>query len=203
MQFMQWMSPIEAFQVKGLEHLEPDTSYLFIANHPTLIDIVAIMSCVPGCTCIVKQSLWDHFYLGGVVRMAGYIVNGKSEQIIQDCQQCFQQQRSLIIFPEGTRSPAYGMHTFTRGAAQIALRTGVPVVPIVITYNNPTLLKGEAWFQIPERPLRLTLHFYPPMAVPREIAEEPRLPVKVRALTHYFEAFFRRALAFDRHPSNV
>ena len=198
MKYMQWLSPIEAFEVVGMCHLDPKETYIFIANHPTLIDIVAIMSCIPFCTCIVKKSLSQHFSIRGVVRAAGYIVYDNSQQLIEDCEKCFKKKRSLVVFPEGTRSPAYGLHPFSRGAAHIALRTGVSVVPIVITYNNPTLLKGEPWFKIPERPLHLKLQFHPPMAFPKEIQEENRLPIQVRALSRYFEDFFRQALGFDR-----
>jgi 1-acyl-sn-glycerol-3-phosphate acyltransferase len=198
MHYMQWLSPIAAFDVIGRHHIDPGTSYLFIANHPTLIDIVAIISCLPFCACIVKKALQKHFYMGGVVRAAGYIVNDTSQQLIAACERCFKEKRSLLIFPEGTRSPAYGLHPFNRGAAHIALRTGIQVVPIVITYNNPTLLKGEAWFRIPEHPLRLQLHFHPPMIFPKAIQEEKRLPLQVRALTRYFEDFFRRELRCHR-----
>lgn len=201
MKYMQWLSPIESFEIEGLDHIKKYTPCIFIANHPTLIDIAAIMSCIPYCNCIIKKSLWKHFYIGGVVRAAGYIVNDNAKQLIRACERSFRHGRSLIIFPEGTRSPAYGLHTFTRGAAQIALRTGAPIVPIVITYNYPTLLKGQPWFHVPARPLRLKLHFYPPLSLPRNIQEESRVPVKVRALTQHFEHFFREKLPFLVEPS--
>jgi 1-acyl-sn-glycerol-3-phosphate acyltransferase len=202
MGYMRYLGPIKSFETHGIEHMQNGGPYIFIANHPTLIDIVAIMSCVPFCTCIIKKSLWDHFYLGKVVRSAGYIVNDHATQLIEACQTSFNNGYSLVIFPEGTRSPAYGIHPFNRGAAQIALRLGIPVVPIVITYNCPTLMKGQAWYEVPRYPLRLTLQFHPPLAMPAERYHEANLPRKVRSLTRYFEDFFREHTNLN-HDSSI
>ena len=46
---------IDVFEVEGLEDIKCTNSYIFIANHPTLIDVVAIMSCVPFCNCIIRN----------------------------------------------------------------------------------------------------------------------------------------------------
>jgi 1-acyl-sn-glycerol-3-phosphate acyltransferase len=152
------------------------------------------MSCVPFCNCIIKKSLWNHVYLGSIVRAAGYITNDHAMQLVQDCEKSFKAGNSLIIFPEGTRSPAYGLRTFNRGAAQIALRTAVPIVLVVITCDPPTLLKGQAWYKVPERSIRFKLRFYPLSPFPDAIEEENNLPLKVRAFNQYLEDFFRERL---------
>jgi 1-acyl-sn-glycerol-3-phosphate acyltransferase len=185
---------IDTFEVEGLEDIKHGNNYIFIANHPTLIDVVAIMSCIPFCNCIVKQSLLRHVYFSSIVRAAGYIVNDRATQLIKDCEKNFQAGRSLIVFPEGTRSPAYGLRTFKRGAAQIALRTGVPIVLVVITCDPPTLSKGQPWYKVPERPLRFKLHFHLLSAFPEEIQQKHNLSLKVRVLNQYFEDFFRERL---------
>ena len=194
MSYMLCLKIIETFEIEGLGDIKPCGSYVFIANHPTLIDVIAIMSCVPFCNCIVKKSLWNHMYFGSVVRAAGYIVNDHANQLIEDCDKSFKSGRSLIIFPEGTRSPAYGLHTFNRGAAQIALRTGIPIVLVVITCDPPTLLKGQPWYAVPERPVHFKLHFHPLPTLPKETQEKNNFPLQVRALNQYFEDFFRERL---------
>ncbi len=196
--YLKLLKPMKSFDTGGMYHINKNKPYIFIANHPTLIDIVSIMSCIPYCNCIIKKSLQKHFFMSKIVRNAGYIVNDNVTQLILGCNKSFKSGRSLIIFPEGTRSPAYGLHTFNRGAAQIALRTGVSVVPIVITYNNPTLLKGQPWYEVPEHPLRIKLQFYPPLIPPKAIQEEERFPLKVRALSQYYEDFFRERLHENR-----
>jgi 1-acyl-sn-glycerol-3-phosphate acyltransferase len=185
---------IGAFKVEGLEYIKYDNNYIFIANHPTLIDVVAIMSCIPYCNCIVKQSLLNHTVFGSIVRAAGYIVNDRATQLMKDCEKNFQAGRSLIVFSEGTRSPAYGLRTFKRGAAQIALRTGVPIVLVVITCDPPTLSKGQPWYKVPERPLRFKLHFHLLPVLPEEVQQKHNLSLKVRVLNQYFEDFFRERL---------
>jgi 1-acyl-sn-glycerol-3-phosphate acyltransferase len=185
---------IDTFEVEGFEDIKYDNNHIFIANHPTLIDVVAIMSCIPLCNCIIKKSLLKHIYFGSIVRAAGYIVNDRATQLIKDCEANFQAGRSLIVFPEGTRSPTYGLRTFKRGAAQIALRTGVPVVLVVITCDPPTLSKGQPWYKVPERPLRFKLHFHRLSRLPDEVQLKHHFPLKVRVLNQYFEDFFRDRL---------
>lgn len=185
---------IDKFEVEGLEDIKYYDKYIFIANHPTLIDVVAIMSCIPFCNCIVKKSLLKQIYFNSIVRAAGYIVNDRVTQIFKDCEKNFQAGRSLIVFPEGTRSPAHGLRTFKRGAAQIALRTGIPIVFVVITCDPPTLSKGQHWYKVPERPLRFKLHFHFLSTLPEEIHQNHNFRLQVRVLNQYFEDFFREQL---------
>jgi len=194
MSYMVFLKIIETFETEGLEDIKPYGNCIFIANHPTLIDVIAIMSCIPFCNCIVKKSLWKHPYFGNVVRVAGYIVNDHAAQLIADCDTSFKAGCSLIIFPEGTRSPADGLHTFNRGAAQIVLRTEIPIVLVVIICDPPTLLKGQPWYEVPERPVRLKLHFHPLSTLPKAAREKHHFPLQVRVLTQYFEDFFRERL---------
>jgi len=192
--YMQVLNPIASFNVHGLEHVSLAKGSLFIANHPTLIDVVAVISCLPACQCIVKKSLLQNFWFGGLLRAAGYIANDHAVQLMEDCSRRLQAGHSLLIFPEGTRSPADGLHPFTRGAAQIAIRTGAPIVPVVITCEPPTLVKGEPWYAVPARPIDLTLHFLPPLEIPPAVADKQGVPLQARVLTHYIENFFRQEL---------
>jgi 1-acyl-sn-glycerol-3-phosphate acyltransferase len=185
---------IDTFEVEGLENIKGNTNYIFVANHPSLIDVVAIMSCIPNCNCIVKQSLLKHVLFGNIVRAAGYIVNNGAIHLMRDCEKNFQAGRSLIVFPEGTRSPAYGLRPFRRGAAQIALRTGVPIVLVIITCDPPILSKGQPWYKVPERSLRFKLHFHFLSMCPEEIQQQHSFALKVKFLNQYLEENFRKRL---------
>jgi len=190
---------IDTFEVEGLENIKNNKNYIFVANHPSLIDVVAIMSCIPNCNCIVKQSLLKHVFFGNIVRAAGYIVNDRAIQLMRDCEKNFQAGRSLIVFPEGTRSPAYGLRTFKRGAAQIALRTGVPIVLVIITCDPPILSKGQPWYKVPERSLRFKLHFHLLSMCPEEIQQKRNFSLKVKFLNQYLEDLFREQLQVSTH----
>jgi 1-acyl-sn-glycerol-3-phosphate acyltransferase len=194
MRYMRMLQPIGSFQVHGLDQVHALKGALFIANHPTLIDVVAIISCLPTCQCIVKKSLLHNLFFGGLLRSAGYIANDYAVQLMDDCARRLQAGRSLLIFPEGTRSPVDGLHPFSRGAAQIAIRTGAPVVPVVITCEPPTLGKGTPWYVVPARPIDLTLRFLPPLAIPPAVMDKQGIPLQARALTRHIENFFLQEL---------
>lgn len=198
MRCLHVLGPMAAFKVHGLEHVPATQGCVFITNHPSLIDAVAILSCLPLCQCIVKKSILEQLYLGGLVRMAGYIANDDAVQLMDDCRQRLHAGRSLLIFPEGTRSPAHGLQPFTRGAAHIAIRAGAPVVPILITCQPPTLLKGSPWYDVPERPFELSLRFLPPIEIPQAVINKPGIPLQARAFTTYLEDFFHQQL--NRQP---
>ena len=198
MRYMQMLNPISSFHVYGVDQLSLGKGSLFIANHPTLIDVVAIISCLPTCQCIVKKSLLQNVFFGGLLRTAGYIANDYAVQLMDDCARRLHAGRSLLIFPEGTRSPVDGLHAFSRGAAQIAIRTGAPVVPIVITCEPPTLGKGDPWYAVPARPIDLTLRFLPPLEIPPAVTAKRGISLQARALTRYIENFFLQELQVMR-----
>src|SRR4051812_11200348 len=62
-------------KVGGLEELRKGGPCLVIANHPTLIDVVLLVSLIKDCNCVVKRALWMHPFLGPVIRGAEYIPN--------------------------------------------------------------------------------------------------------------------------------
>ncbi len=192
LKFTTGLGIMGAPQVEGVARVLKAGPCLIIANHPTLIDVVLLVSLVQDGNCVVKRALWDHFFLGGVVRAAEYIPNDDGPRLLEGCKEGFRKGRPLLIFPEGTRSPENGLHPFNRGAAQIALRAGVPIVPAVITCTPPTLMKHRRWYEVPERAFQLTLKFHPGMGLPDEVLQKPELPQQVRALTRHCEAFFRR-----------
>ncbi len=205
--FVRWMTFLGVMhkpKIEGLANVAKTGPCLIIANHPTLIDVVLLVSLIRDCNCVVKRTLWEHFFLGGVVRAAEYIPNDDGPQLIESCRRGFKQGRPLIIFPEGTRSPEKGMHPFSRGAAQFALRAEVPVMPAVIVSAPPTLMKHQRWHEVPDRPFQMTLQFYPAAVVPAEIREKGELPQRVRALTRHFEEFFRNRInAIQNSPPGV
>ncbi len=61
----------------------------------------------------------------------------------------------------------------------------------MITCEPPTLLKDEPWYAVPPRPITFTLRFFPPLSIPKAVTDKVGMPLQVRALTQYFEDFFR------------
>ena len=200
--YMCFFRVIRRFEVSGLERVRQGGPYLVIANHPTLIDVVAVVGMLPHCNCIVKNALWRNPFMGIGLRAAGFIPNNHPDQLMRDCDRSFHIGRSLMIFPEGTRSPRGGLRSFNRGAAHIAARMDVPVVPVVIRCDPPTLLKHEPWYRVPPRAVDFTLEFQEPLQIPREIRNEENTPLRVRALNRLFESHFRTQLDLPEEPAD-
>ena len=106
-------------------------SKIIIANHPSLLDFVYIMSLVPNSTCIVRGGL-TKTPLRGVIKQA-YITNTTTfEDMCVECKKLTDIGCNVIIFPEGTRTPRHGKNNYKKGAARIALYCGCDVQPIFI-----------------------------------------------------------------------
>lgn len=165
-----------------------DRPCLVIANHPTLIDIVALLGVLPRGGCIVKGSLLRHRFFGGVVRAAGYLPNDSGESMLEGARRHFEEGFSLVVFPEGSRSLAHGLRPFHRGAARIALECGVPVVPVRVVAEPGFLRTGDRWYHIPDFPADFRLEFQDPIEIPPEIRDDPVHSRRVRRLTALFQA---------------
>lgn len=131
------------------ERLETPGPLLILANHPTLIDVCLLVSCVPEADCVVKREAWSNPFLAGVVRAADYIPNDGGEGLIRTCVERLRTGRTLVLFPEGTRSPRGGLRSFKRGAARIALQSGCPVLLVDVVCRPAFLGKGDPWYQVP------------------------------------------------------
>ena len=108
---------------------------IIIANHPSMLDFVFIMSLVPNANCIVKGGLAKSI-LAGVVRQC-YIVNTLDfNQLCELCKQTIDKGNNVIIFPEGTRTPRHGKNPFKKGAARIAYYAKCGVQPVIVGGND-------------------------------------------------------------------
>ena len=110
------------------KHLE---SKIITANHPSLLDIIVLLSLIPNADCIVNARLARNI-VGGVIRQL-YIFNSLDfEDLLKACTESLKQGNCLIIFPEGTRTPRQGKTIFKKGAARIALYSGCNILPVYI-----------------------------------------------------------------------
>ncbi|MGR9036096.1 MAG: lysophospholipid acyltransferase family protein [Gammaproteobacteria bacterium] len=179
---------IMTYEITGLEKLNRPVQ-LIIANHPTLVDIVFLISRIPATNCIVKEKLWHNPFTRGPIVNAGYISNGDPVKMIDYCVDSLKRDGILIIFPEGTRSVPGKPNKFQRGAAAIALKANTIVTPVTITCRPSTLTKAENWYQIPERRFHLAMHVGDDMALDEFLAIEPKT-VAVRRFNRYLQDYF-------------
>lgn len=190
---MCWLG-VMSTELHGAERLSQLQGELVFANHPTLIDVVLMISLMPRADCVVKESLWRHKGFGGVIRAAGYIPNQNSEQLVNACRQQLNKGRPLIIFPEGTRTEPGQSLNFQRGAAHLVLASRAPVVPVLLTCEPPSLTKGKRWYQIPPRRFHVTLRVLDPVPFEQWQVETESVPLAARQLTRNLQQFFTQHL---------
>lgn len=171
---------------------------LLVANHPTLIDAIAFMSLMPQVDCVIKASHASNFVLWGVVAGAGYIPNASGPALVEDSVARLEQGRSLVVFPEGTRSEPGGLNPMGRGAAHVALRTGLDPVPVTIRCEPATLYRGRPWWDVPDGKFRMTLEVDPPIRLADVLPEPMPTPRAARVLTAALTEHFERRLQLGR-----
>jgi 1-acyl-sn-glycerol-3-phosphate acyltransferase len=122
----------------GTEKLDPAGSYVFVANHASYMDIPALMAVLPQqFRFFAKKGLYQIPFLGWHLRWAGHLPVDRSnarnslKSMSAGAQAIRDRAISLLLFPEGGRSPE-GLREFREGAAYIAIKAGVPVVPVGI-----------------------------------------------------------------------
>lgn len=155
------------FRPGDREKLRRAKGVIVVANHPSLIDVVILVGCMPQADCIVKSRLFTTPFVRWVVGRI-YIPNSLSfDEITNRCRASLEEGNSLVIFPEGTRTAKESSPRFKRGAAHIALRTGHDLLPIVIEADNPMgLQKGDPLFSMSRQgPIRYHISVHLPIDV--------------------------------------
>ena len=135
--------------VRGLEKLDPAGSYVFVANHSSYMDIPAILSRFPQqFRFFAKKGLYRIPFLGWHLKWAGHLPVDRSNarnrlRSMNDGARAIARGRiSMLLFPEGGRS-AEGLREFKEGAAYIAIKAGVPLVPVAIRGMRELLPMGS------------------------------------------------------------
>jgi 1-acyl-sn-glycerol-3-phosphate acyltransferase len=136
-------------RAEGLDKLDPHGSYVFVANHASFMDIPAILARLPyQFRFFAKKSLYGIPFLGTHLRRAGHLPVERSspraslKSMTESGRLIAHRGVSVLLFPEGGRSP-HGLRDFKDGAAYIAIKAGVPVVPIAIVGMRPLLPMGS------------------------------------------------------------
>jgi 1-acyl-sn-glycerol-3-phosphate acyltransferase len=148
--------------VEGLEHIDPKGSYVFAANHASYMDTPVVLSSIPvQFRFLAKSGLFKIPFLGTHLGQAGHISVPRNDprasvKTMQTAAEAVRNRGiSLLIFPEGGRSHDGIMRPFKEGAAYIAIRAGVPIVPAaligthdVLPYGSGTPLPGAVTLRI-------------------------------------------------------
>lgn len=180
-------------EVQGREWLAQADGKLLVANHPMYLDVVALVALLPQADCVIKGAMWRNRLYRRFVEAIGYLSNRGGAAFVDDAVAGLRRGRTLILFPEGTRSTPGAPLRFCRGAAQIAVRSRCDILPVVIRCEPLALGKGQAWHEVADRPWRLVIRICPPQAV-QALGGHEDLPhgVAARHVNTALEAFFMR-----------
>ena len=139
------------------ERLAGTRGHVIVANHLTLIDIVILIAVLPDSTSIAKAAAKRNFFYSQIVRRV-FLVNDDPVGTLDAAQRLLAQGVNIVVFPEGTRTPSDApSRKIRRGAAQIALHAGVPILPVLIGCDPPVLAKGQPWHDVADRTIVWTL----------------------------------------------
>ena len=137
-------------RVEGLEQIDPSASYVFISNHLSYMDTPVALAHIPAqFRFLAKRGLFQIPFLGQHLSRAGHIPVPRGDpraavRTMQLAAEIIQKKKiSLLIFPEGGRSHDGELRPFKEGGAYIAIRAGVPVVPIAIIGTREILPYGS------------------------------------------------------------
>jgi 1-acyl-sn-glycerol-3-phosphate acyltransferase len=183
------------WEFNGLDRLDR-RGLLVLANHPTLIDVVFLVSRIPEADCVVKSRLARNPVTWGPVTATGYIFNDNGAGLVDDCIRSVRSGKNLVIFPEGTRTPAGAeLGPLLRGAANIAIRGAIDVTPVLIRCTPRTLGKGEKWYLVPSRRFHICIDVLPDLPVAPFLVPGTGEALAARRLTVALESTFKSELA--------
>jgi len=132
-----WLSGVKV-QVEGLENIKADASYIFIANHQSIYDVLALIAVIPGTARFVaKKELFKIPLLSMGMRKSGMlpIDRGNSDEarkMLDKAIDTIKAGCSVIIFAEGTRINNGKINIFKKGGFMLALKGGIPIAPTVL-----------------------------------------------------------------------
>jgi 1-acyl-sn-glycerol-3-phosphate acyltransferase len=133
-------------RVVGTERIPPGTC-LFVANHTSTADAPAVVGAIPRRIAILlKKSLFAYPIVGQAFHLAHFIPvdRSKQESAIASLEKAIEAMRggqSFLIYPEGTRSPDGRLQEFKKGAVVMAIKAGVPIVPIACSGAHRVMRK--------------------------------------------------------------
>ena len=140
-QWVRWIlwSCRVGVEVSGLEQIDLRRSYVWMSNHQSAFDVVAIVATIPvSWRFVAKRELTWIPLFGWVLRVGGHVIVDRAdrERSVASLRQAVRRVESgthVIVFPEGTRSSTGRLREFKSGGFHLAIQAGVPIVPVTVS----------------------------------------------------------------------
>ncbi len=196
LEILKFLGVLEV-RTSNLELIQDTRGVLIICNHPSLLDVVVIMSRLKNVQCVVKHKLWTNPVIGGVVRAAGYLRNDLApDKFLEQCKAQLDSGENIIIFPEGTRSTPGQPIKLRRGLGNLAIATKATVQSLILECDPINFIKGQKWYSIPARRIIFHLRAGDLFSHANYQADGPR-SLQVRALTRDIQKYYNRNLGYE------
>lgn len=146
-----WIIPAWRIRIKGREHIRRNATYVVVSNHQSLLDILVIFNLFFHFKFVSKIEIFKVPLIGWNMYLNRYIRLKRGDkqsvaQMMADAEQALAGGNSVLIFPEGTRSPDGHIKEFKPGAFILAHKMRVPILPIIISGTNSALPKHSISF---------------------------------------------------------
>jgi 1-acyl-sn-glycerol-3-phosphate acyltransferase len=132
-----WLNPAWRVRLEGLERIRRDAAYVMVANHQSLLDILVLFRLFVHFKWVSKIENFRVPAIGWNMSLNRYIKlrrgdRASVERMLDACARTIAEGSSIMMFPEGTRSPDGRLRAFKTGAFALAQRAAAPLLPIIV-----------------------------------------------------------------------
>jgi 1-acyl-sn-glycerol-3-phosphate acyltransferase len=141
-----WLNPLWRVRISGKQHIRAGVTYVMVANHLSLVDILVLFRLFVPFAWVSKQENFAVPLIGWNMRLNGYIPLRRGDRasaavMMDACRSTLRDGTSIMMFPEGTRSRTGELQAFKPGAFQLARETGCALLLIVLDGTSQALPK--------------------------------------------------------------
>ena len=170
--------------LRAIDSLKSGPPLILAPNHPCLIDALLILTRHPNIVCVMKAQLMNNVFLGSGSRLARYVRNDSSLQMVKESVAHLRRGAVLLLFPEGTRTTRAPINSLAASVGLIAKHARVPVQTLLIETDSPFLSKGWSLFRRPTLPIVYRV----------KLGKRFDAPTDVTAFTAELDGYYRNAL---------
>jgi 1-acyl-sn-glycerol-3-phosphate acyltransferase len=146
------LNPYWKLKVEGLENIDYNRTYVIVANHQSLADIIVVYKTRLYFKWVAKKELLKVPFIGGLLWVNDHVLLSRGElgsikAVYRQAAGWLKNGVSMLFFPEGTRSSTDEMSEFQNGAFKLAIKEKKPVLPIFIGGTREAIPKGGRIFK--------------------------------------------------------
>ena len=141
------LNPFWKLKVEGLENIDPNKTYVIVANHQSFADIIIIYQTRTYFKWVAKKELLKIPFIGGLLWVNDHVLlsredMGSIKEVYREAAEWLRRGVSMLFFPEGTRSDTDDMGEFKNGAFKLAIKERKSILPVYIGGTREAIPKG-------------------------------------------------------------